>query len=93
MAKGIHKKHSKSFKLKVAIAALKGDKTTGELCSEFCVVASQVNAWRKQLEQQGAEIFADKRQGKDQKDTIDKLHRIIGEITAERDFLVRGLNR
>ena len=86
MAKGILKKHSTAFKLKVALAALKGDKTIAELCSDFSVVASQIHAWKKLLEEQGTQIFEDKRRGKNQKDEIDKLHRIIGKITVERDF-------
>jgi transposase len=92
MAKGIQKRHNSAFKLKVALAALKGDKTVAELCSIFSVAASQIHAWKKHLEDEGANIFSDKRKGSNQKDEIDKLHRIIGKITAERDFLSRVLD-
>jgi transposase-like protein len=86
----IHKKHGASFKLKVALRAIKGDKTVAELCSEFGIAASQLYAWKKQLEEQGERVFADKRAA-DQKSEIDRLLRIIGQVTAERDFLSRAL--
>lgn len=92
MARGIQKKHSDAFKLKVALAALKGDRTIAELCSIFSVASSQIHAWKKLLEEQGASIFSDKRKGSNQKDEIDKLHRVIGKIAAERDFLARALD-
>ncbi len=88
----IHKKHGASFKLKVALQAIKGEKTVAELCSEFGIAASQLYAWKKQLEEQGERIFADKRVV-DQKSEIDRLLRIIGQVTAERDFLSRALGR
>jgi transposase len=93
MAKRIMKKHSDEFKLKVALAALKGNKTIAELCNEFNITGSQIHTWKKQLEEQGAKIFADRRRVENQKDEVDKLHRIIGKITAERDFLSRVLDR
>lgn len=91
MAK-IKKKHGSSFKLKVALAAIKGQKTTGELCQEFGVVSSQIYAWKKQLEDGAQSIFEGK-QISDPQEEIDKLHRVIGKITAERDFLERVLKK
>jgi transposase len=93
MAKKIRKKHSDGFKLKVALAALKEDKTVAEMCHEFGVASSQIYAWKKQLEEQGSSIFADKRLAETQKDEIDKLHRLLGKVTAERDFLSHVLDR
>ena len=43
----IRKKHSKEFKFKVAIEAIKEQKTTAMIYKEFCVCESQVNAWKK----------------------------------------------
>lgn len=93
MSKPFEKKHSDEFKLKVAIAALKGDRTVPELCQEFRVVSSQIYAWKKQLEENGAKIFAGKTQVDMQKKELERLHKIIGQITAEKDFLAHVLGR
>ncbi len=89
----MNKSYSDAFKLKVALAAVKGDKTVPQLCSEFEVASSQIYAWKKQLEEHGTKIFADNRKADKQEAEIDKLYRIIGKITAERDFLSKALNR
>lgn len=88
----IRKRHGNSFKFKVALEAIKGNKTLAEMCQEFGVAGSQIYSWKKQLEEYGGEIFADKRQA-DHKSEIDRLHRVIGKITAERDFLSHVLDR
>lgn len=93
MARGIRKNHTDAFKFKVALSAIKGDKTVVELSQMFGVVASQIYSWKKQLEDKGASIFADKRKKEQQKENVDKLHRIIGQLTVERDFLSRVLDR
>ena len=89
----IRKRHSDAFKLKVALAALKGDKTVVELSQKFGVVASQIYAWKQKLESDGRMVFADKRVAANQQENVDKLHRIIGQLTVERDFLSRVLDR
>lgn len=91
MAK-IRKTHSNAFKLKVALEAIKERKTVAELCQDFSVLSSQIYAWKNQLEEQGEFIFGDKRKS-NQQDEVDRLHRILGKITAERDFLSRALNQ
>ncbi len=89
----MNKSYSDAFKLKVSLAPLKGDKTIPQLCSEYEVASSQIYAWKKQLEEHGVKIFADNRKADKQSAEIDKLYRIIGKITAERDFLSTALNR
>jgi transposase-like protein len=88
----IYKKHGSKFRLKVALEAIKGKKTIAELCQEFSVAASQISAWKKQVEESAQSLFESK-QPKDHQEEIDKLHRVIGKITAERDFLERVLKR
>ena len=93
MAGMIRKNHSDGFKAKVALAAIKGDKSINELCKEFGVASSQIYAWRDKLLENSASIFADKRTTENHKDEISKLHKVIGKLTVENDFLSDVFNR
>jgi len=88
----IYKKHSSSFKAKVAVEAIKEQKTLNELSQEYSIAATQISTWKRHAEEKMSSLFEGK-QEKDQKEEIDRLHRVIGQITAERDFLERALNR
>ncbi len=86
--------HSPSFKAKVAIAALKGDKTIAELSQQFDLHANQITDWKKQLLENSDQIFSSKFDSKvlsegDLKD----LHAKIGQLTLENDFLTKVLER
>jgi transposase len=88
------KAHSAEFKFKVALAAIKGDKTSAELCQEFGIVNSQLNKWKKMLIDGGVGVF--KNNFNPQPSTsndIDKLHATIGRLKVENDFLERALGR
>lgn len=91
MAK-IYKKHSSSVKATVALESLKGEKTVAELCQKYGVAASQIFAWKKQLEE-GCEKLFEGTQKDSSKEEIDRLHKIIGQLAAERDFLEHVLKR
>jgi len=85
--------HTASFKAKVALAALKGDKTLSELASEFEVHANQITQWKKQLTDQAGDLFKPG-SGKSNTDAeLDKLHSKIGRLTMENDFLSKALSR
>ena len=88
----IYKKHGSQFKAKVALEAIKEQKTLGELSQKYSVAATQISAWKKQLENESIKVF-ESTQEKSQQEEIDRLHKIIGEITAERDFLDHVLKR
>lgn len=57
MAKGPRRNHGPAFKAKVALAALKGDKTLSELSDQFGVHANQISGGKKELEQGASGVF------------------------------------
>ena len=59
--------HSAQFKFKVAVEAIKGTKTSAELCQEFGLSSSQIYAWKKQLEDAGPEVFSNKKKKVEEK--------------------------
>ena len=96
MVKVIRKKaHSAGFKFKVAIAAIKGEKTSAELCQEFGIVNSQLHKWKKELLDNGAEVFLKNTSSAQisPSSDIDRLHAVIGRLKVENDFLEKALGR
>ena len=86
------KAHSAEFKFKVALEALRGDKTAAELCQKYGVVSSQLFKWKKALSDRGAQVFGSGRAPADAShQDIDKLHATIGRLKVENDFLERVL--
>jgi transposase-like protein len=87
--------HSAKFKSKVALTALKGDKTMAELTAQFDVHAHQITAWKKQLLSQAEDVFltkAERRAAESGPSTKD-LQAKIGQLTMENDFLEGALGR
>jgi transposase len=85
----IRKNHTTDFKTKIAIEAIRQQKTINELTAEYGVHATQINLWKKQALSAIPEAFSTKR-GKaqaNQQQDIDELHRQIGQLVAERDWL------
>ena len=94
MSGDIHQSHDGKFKLNVALAAIKGDKTIEQLCKEFSIATCQIYAWKKQLEELGDMVYMDKRKTEPHGVANEKkLQATIEKLTAERDFLARVLNR
>ena len=80
--------HSPKFKAKVALAALKGEKTLAELAQQFDVHPNQIQSWRKQLLESADEVFERGAGGRQNSDgEIKELHAKIGQLTMERDFV------
>jgi transposase len=91
------KKYSSAFKFKVALAAAKGDKTITEICQHFEIAASLVHKWKKELLENGAELFeGSSRSNKPKKSESDKdkkirrLYEKVGQLTVDRDFLKKS---
>jgi len=84
-----NKNHSAPFKAKVALAAVKGDKTGAELASEFQVHTTQITQWKKQLKDSLIEIFSARRNKKDKEhqELIDQLYKQVGQLTVELDWV------
>ena len=86
---GKRRRHSGTFKAKVAVEAIRGERTANELASLFQVHPSQIASWKKQALQGLPELFADgrtkKQQGED--DLKGQLYQQIGQLKVELDFL------
>jgi len=87
------KRHSTQIKVKVALEAIRGTRTTAEISSHYGVHASQINTWKKQALEAIPEAFSSKRkrQEDDQEALVDELYRQIGQLTVERDWLKKKL--
>jgi transposase-like protein len=97
MTKRTRRTHSPGFKAKVALAAIKGEKTLAELAKLFDVHPHQVTAWKAQLQEGAAGVFGSgpAAAAAEATPTVDlkSLHAKIGELTLEKDFLSGALGK
>lgn len=86
--KAKRKRHSPAFKAKVAMEALIGIKTVAQIARENSVHPIQVSQWKTTLRERMAEIFdSDRKAVENQEELIAALHRKIGELTVDLDWL------
>lgn len=94
MRTGMRKKpHSAEYKFKVAIDAIRGEKTSAELCQEYGITSSQLFSWKKALLAHGAQVFANGPPQSTYDSEFDKLHATIGRLKVENDFLSKVLGK
>ena len=95
MARRARRTHTPTFKAKVALAAIKGEKTLAELAQQFDVHPNQITAWKEQSVDAAAGVFGS---GVGPADAVPALdvkvfHAKIGELTLENDFLSGALSK
>lgn len=86
------KQYSPEFKAKVALDAVRGEKTTSELASQYQLHPTVINNWKRQLTEGASSLFEKgtetaKNNENNQQAQIDELYRQIGQLKVERDFL------
>jgi transposase len=95
MTRRPRRNHTPAFKAKVALAAIKGEKTLAELAQQFDVHANQITQWKAQLLEGAAGVFGSEPRTVPSAATVDlkSLHAKIGELTLENDFLAGALGK
>lgn len=94
MTRRSRRTHSPAFKAKVALAALKGDKTLSELAQHYDVHPNQITTWRTQLLEGAAGVFGGSTAEVTEPPVdLKALHAKIGQLALENDFLSGALTK
>ena len=95
MTRRTRRNHSPAFKAKVALAAVKGDRTIAQLAEQYDVHPNQITTWKGQLEGGAPDIFGAGHGAAPALPAVDikALHAKIGELTLENDFLEGALSK
>jgi transposase len=93
MSRRPRRNHTAAFKAKVALAAVKGEKTLLELAQQFDVHANQITQWKSQLLEGAAGVFSGEAKAGPAEAAVDlkSLHAKIGQLALENDFLEGAL--
>ena len=86
---GQRKRYSAALKAKVAIEAIKGQKTTNEIAAEYGVHPTQITQWKKQALDSLPDLFStrESRQAKSEEGLIANLYQEIGQLKVQVDWL------
>lgn len=92
------KQYSAEFKFKVVLESFQRDTTIEEVCRKFGLASSVIHRWRKEFQEHGPTIFADKRdlearrkaQGTARGEPPDELKHLIGELTVQNEVLKKS---
>jgi transposase len=87
---GMRKRYDKAFKAKVALEALKGEKTLQELATTYAVHPNMIALWKKQVLEHASMVF--EKEGKEKASEEaerqkDELYKQIGQLQVENDYL------
>ncbi len=93
MSKRPRRNHSPAFKAKVALAAVKGERTLTELAQQFDVHPNLITQWRAKLLESAADVFGVEPNSAEPAIDVKVLHAKIGELTLANDFLSGALGR
>lgn len=83
------KRYEASYKARVALAAIRGDKTVSELSSHFGVHGSLIAQWKRKVLSGAEQLFSEPSSGEkeDHAALIEELHKQIGELHVELEWL------
>ena len=93
MSKRPRRNHSPAFKAKVALAAVRGEKTLAELAQQYDVHPNLINQWRSRLLEGAADVFGAEPAVAEPAVDVTVLHAKIGELTLANDFLAGALGK
>ena len=93
MTRRPRRNHTPAFKAKVALAAVKGEKTLAELAQQFDIHPNQITAWKAQLLDGAAEVFGSEPRAASTVVDVKTLHAKISELTLANDFLEGALGK
>src|SRR5258707_6615550 len=95
MSRRPRRNHTPGFKAKVALAAIKGDRTLAQLAEQFDVHPNQITSWKAQLEEGAADVFGSGGGNAGAQSAIDvkSLHAKIGELTLKNDVMEGALGK
>jgi transposase len=93
MSKRPRRNHSPAFKAKVALAAVKGERTLAELAQQFDIHPNLITQWRSRLLESAADVFGVEPVPSEPAVDVKVLHAKIGELTLANDFLAGALGK
>lgn len=93
MSRRPRRNHSAAFKAKVALEAVKGDRTVAEIAQKHDVHPNQVTEWRRQLLERAIDVFGGASTPAEPAVDLKALHAKIGQLTLENDVLEGALTK